>query len=76
MERIGKKTDKYKAEFYERGRETIVRRYAESDYDHLKSVIKGDMEELCADSAAIYEERTIDSDVSLWYYNGTLVASD
>jgi len=72
MERLGKKTNKYKVEFNEMGRETIVRRYAESDYDYLKSVIKEDMEELCADSASIYEERTLDGTYSVWYYNETI----
>ena len=70
--RLGNITGNYKAEFYERGRETIVRRYSESDYDYLKKVIRNDLEEMCADSAAIYEERTTDGTYSVWYYNESI----
>ena len=70
--RLGHRTGNYKAEFYERGRETIVRRYPERDYEELKAEVRNDMDDLSAEKASIYEERTTDGTYSVWYYNESL----
>ena len=70
--KLGHKTRNYKVEFYEMGRETIVRKYYGTDYVLLLLQVRQDKKSLCADSASVFEERTTDGTYSVWYYNETL----